>query len=108
MCGKCCNKCKKALKLAPLKQVLDAPVPGTNGANYNQLQGQTCCLSGLYFDFIDAPGLCAKGCKCLNVGKPEARKLISDFKGKTVLDISNTVNFLAIGNEPGKKKVDEA
>ena len=108
MCGKCCKICKAVLKSAPLKQVLEAPIPDTNGTNFNQLQDQTCCLSGKYFDFIDVPGLCVKDCKCLNLGKPEARKLISDFKGKTVLDISNTVHFLVIGDEPGRKKIDEA
>ena len=42
MCGKCCKICKAVLKSAPLKQVLEAPIPGTNGTNFNQLQDQTC------------------------------------------------------------------
>ena len=108
MCGKCCKKCRGMLKSAPLKIVPDAPVPGINGINFNQLQGQTCCLTGRFFEFVDVPGACSRNCKCLNLGKPEARVLISNFKGKSVLDISGTVNFLVIGDEPGKKKVQDA
>ena len=112
MCGKCCNTCKAALKKRCYHPITDEPIPGDNGIQHNQLQGITCCLSGRFFLYsVDVPPSgrkCTKNCKCLDFGKPEARLLISNFKGRCVLDISGSVHFMVIGDQPGMKKMEEA
>ncbi len=91
--------CKK-IKLQSIYYLHEAPKPGKNGINYDQLVGSKFVLTGTtqvmlssstYYDKKE----CTKSCKCLDFGKKELASMIKDFGGVVVDSMSDKVKDFA-------------
>ena len=109
MCQTCCKHCKCVMKARQLFILPEAPRPGLNGINCNQLTNVKFCLTGIYNIFTDVNYVsqCPKisQCQCLDIGKEEVRAMIKLFGGITVQKMSGITDFLVIGEAPSFAKL---
>ena len=74
------------------------PVPGKNGAIPDCLDGLRFVLTGIFPEVGGGIGL--------NLGKDKVKKMIEDFGGRVTGSVSGKTNFVIVGKEPGRGKVE--